>query len=135
MKMKLFATFVWAPVVHQVAASFHVAVVKPPGNAPHTFVACPSNYFNCECLVGGNHAEPVEYVIGTEELFAVHAGLCEKGQMNIYLRASGAWALYDNDSGAQLGWCHDALGTLGCWSYGNYVEIEDNLICSTSLVC
>ena len=69
--------------------------------------ACPSNYYNCDCLA--NHNRAAEVVVNGQEVeslpdsfFSVQSGFCGIGQLNFYKQGDGSWDIYQNDGNGSL---------------------------------
>jgi hypothetical protein len=116
--------------VNQVSANFHVSSLSENG-VLEKYIACPSNYFNCDCFTNGDRSGTVAGDVAGGDFFQVESGLCGMPQMNFYKNGDGSWDFYAaGGDGDVLGQC-----------YGNGAEdfcgskvVDDRLVCY-SYVC
>ena len=117
-------------------ADFHVTQGIAPGGGAG-LEACPSNYYNCNCLKDGDRAAQVlvdGQGVGSlpDSFFSIKAGLCGLGQLNFYKQGDGHWDFYvNNGDGTLQGTCYPNSATSTC-SGGFY--FIDQLVCY-SYIC
>ena len=117
-------------------ADFHIVQGIAPGGGAG-LEACPSNYYNCDCLENGNRAAQVVVNgqgVGSlpDSFFSVKAGLCGMGQLNFYKQGDGTWDIYQNDgNGALQGTCNGNTATNDCQA--GFI-FNDQLVCY-SYIC
>src|ERR1700733_14773485 len=100
-------------------AAFHVVQGIAPGGGAG-LAACPSNYYNCKCLVNGDRAAQI-VVNGqgvgslSNNFFSIKGGLCGMGLFNFYKQGDGHWDFYvDNGDGSLQGTCYSNSATTSC---------------------
>jgi hypothetical protein len=112
-------------------ANFHIVQGIAPGGGAG-LEACPSNYYNCDCLENGVRAARVVVNgngVGSlpASFFSVDAGLCGLGQLNFYKQADGTWNIYVNEGDGTLqGTCNSNTAVNSC---------SDGFIFNDELVC
>lgn len=117
-------------------ANFHVIQGIAPGGLAG-LEACPSNYYNCKCMTGGDRAAQVlvdGHGVGDlpDDFFSIKSGLCGMGQLNFYKRSDGHWDFYvSNGDGKVQGACHSNTASSSC-SGGFF--FNDLLVCY-SYIC
>ena len=119
-------------------ANFHVIQGIAPGGGAG-LEACPSDFYNCNCLENGERAEQVVVDgkgVGSlpEGFFSIKAGLCGMGQLNFYKQNSddGEWLFYvNNGNGTPQGACYPNTADTNC--SGGFI-FNDLLVCY-SYVC
>lgn len=80
------------------------------------YVACPSNYFGCQCY--GYFSATADRGVSTRQNkaptgnFSINSGLCSAGQLDFYYRSSqNVWEFYKNGGdGTKLGTCYPNSG-------------------------
>jgi hypothetical protein len=116
-------------------ANFHVIQGIAPGGGAG-LEACPSNYYNCNCLKNGDRAAQVlvnGQGVGSlpNNFFSIKAGLCGLPQLNFYKNGNGAWDFYiNNGDGSLQGTCYPNRATTTCSGF----YFSDQLVCY-SYVC
>jgi hypothetical protein len=104
------------------------------------YLACPSNYYNCNCF-GGYSSD--RGVVTTQSpasaTFSLPAGLCGLGQLNFYYQQDkGGWDFYVNDGDGSLqGTCYsNSASTQYCFNNLPLLETvyTDSLVCY-SYIC
>lgn len=129
MKLTLASLATVAMTVSQVAANFHVLSLNQNGKLIKQ-LACPSNYYNCDCFTKNDRAGQVS---GNPQgdFFSVKNGLCGMPELNFYKRGDGHWDMYAaGGDGAVLGTCYSNAAETFC---GSQVA-TDELVCY-SYVC
>ncbi|KAL7933168.1 hypothetical protein V8C35DRAFT_280999 [Trichoderma chlorosporum] len=87
-----------------VAADFHILTgpcqigVGSAGSLQDSSVACPSNYYNCNCMIDGDCTgylsagnTPISGFSPTESNYFQISAMCGVGAMNFYLQGDGSW--------------------------------------------
>lgn len=102
------------------------------------YIACPSNYLNCNCYGGfaANADRGVQVSKGsTSGDFSLNAGLCGMGQLDFYYRANlGHWEFYvDGGDGSIQGTCYKNDAKLAACGLSPYSILETNY--DDQLVC
>lgn len=136
--MKSFGAYsLLAAVFPFVLADFHVdtvhnSVVTGPSSQDHwtSYVACPSNYFNCKCLVSSDRTGHVDGGNPGTGFFYIDSGFCGMGQMNFYDRGNGHWEYYLN-GGDKIGDCYGNGndGAKQCGITGGSAITTGGLVC------
>jgi hypothetical protein len=117
-------------------ADFHIVQGIAPGGGAG-LEACPSDYYNCNCLKNGDRAAQV--LVGgrgvgslPDSFFSVKSGLCGLGQLNFYKQGDGSWKFYkDGGDGSLQGTCYK--NTAGTSCSGGFI-FYDQLVCY-SYIC
>jgi hypothetical protein len=115
-------------------ADFHVILRQPDllDYTKNTVIACPSNYYNCRCIQGGDRrvtigadgGEPKDLPDG---YFYTEGKFCGVGKLNFYERSDGHWQFYkDGGDGSLQG---------ECWSNTKSPSTCGNIAYSEQLVC
>ena len=103
-------------LVPSVLADFHITNVEygSKGRETSSNVACPSDYWNCNCLAFGDRSADV--INGSDNFFQVEAGLCGMGTLNFYLNPDHtSWDFYvDGGDGTLQGTCYPNSGEHSC---------------------
>lgn len=127
------------------AADFHILgratrLFAGPGDSIDMLIACPSNFFNCQCIGDSkNSAAVVDYDLNSLPSggsFELAAGLCGAGAMNFYDRGSGKWEFFANGGdGTKLGDCNVNTNSAvtDCTSAFQTSTASSLLICSSSI--
>ncbi|KAJ2982974.1 hypothetical protein NQ176_g1031 [Zarea fungicola] len=109
--MKFSAILVAVAGVPAVLADFHVntiqniAVTGPSSQQRWTsYVACPSNYWNCKCLANGDRAGPVSGK--TSDSFFSVQNLCGMRKLNFYRKGNNFDMYEDSGNGQVIGTCY-----------------------------
>ncbi|KAF8329643.1 hypothetical protein F5887DRAFT_115510 [Amanita rubescens] len=116
-------------------ADFHVVQVVP-NRSIASLQACPSNYYNCKCLLDGDRAAQVVVNfqgVGLlpDNFFSTIAGLCGMGQLNFYKQGDGHWDFYvDGGDGSLQGTCYPNSADSSCFG----TAVHDQLVCY-SYIC
>jgi hypothetical protein len=126
-------------------ADFHIGtqfgVYGTQPNPPTTteYIACPSNYYNCNCYGAMNPDRGVLIQPGTNPgsaTFYLKSGLCGMGQLDFYYQQSkGGWDIYVNGGDGSLqGTCYPNSDTQHCSFLPLFTsKYTDNLICYTHI--
>jgi hypothetical protein len=130
------------------SADFHIGTqLILFGTAPDPpqltrYLACPSNYYNCNCYGAYNSDRGVltsNEQSPTSTTFSLQAGLCGLGQLNFYyIQDKGGWDFYVNGGDGSLqGTCYtNSASTQYC--FGNLpllsTSYTDSLVCY-SYIC
>jgi hypothetical protein len=125
-------------------ADFHIGqIMNVAGSAPNPptnteYIACPSNYYNCNCF--GSKDRAVNTYLGqnpASATFSLNSGLCGMGQLDFYYQDSKkGWDFYVNGGDGSLqGTCYPNSDTQWCaipllWT----TKYTDNLVCY-SYIC
>ncbi|KAL7792469.1 hypothetical protein V8C37DRAFT_380416 [Trichoderma ceciliae] len=132
-----------------VNADFHVLTgpcsIAPGfgGSLESDVVACPSNYYNCKCMLDGDRAgylsagdTPVDGLSKTGSNFFQLTGMCGVGNMNFYLQGDGSWLFYlDGGDGSVQGTCYDGnSSTKNCNGFSAACSWRNILVCY-SYIC
>jgi hypothetical protein len=134
-----------------VAADFHISAVvggsvgycSPDGgcidNYNNRVVACPSNYWNCDCFSKGDRGVLVDngniQDITGLNYFQTDPGLCGMGAMNFYKQGDGSWVFYvAGGDGSLQGKCYNNSGSDYCWYALGSDSVRDRLVCY-SYIC
>ena len=128
-------------------ADFHIGEQQVLAAAPKEpvettkYLACPSNYYNCNCY-GSVHPDRGVFIQGSQNpgsaTFSLDSGLCGMGQLNFYYQQSkGGWDFYVNDGDGSLqGTCYsNSAKSQSCSSFPLFqYQYFDRLICY-SYIC
>src|ERR1700731_3515250 len=73
------------------------------------YVACPSDYYNCDCIMNGDRAgHPLTGETINDSAFSI-TGMCGVGQMNFYLNSDSTYSVYLNGGdGSVIGTCYSS---------------------------
>ncbi|KAK9351014.1 hypothetical protein V1523DRAFT_464191 [Lipomyces doorenjongii] len=107
-------------------------------NYDNYVVACPSNYWNCNCFDdldrGVETSEGLEDIYG-QNFFQLDAGLCGMGALNFYQQGDGSWLFYvDGGDGSVQGTCYSNSASDYCWDVIGSKSVADRLVCY-SYIC
>ncbi|CEG80558.1 hypothetical protein RMATCC62417_14876 [Rhizopus microsporus] len=125
-------------VIAYASADFHISTGVATGGRTGV-VACPSNYWNCNCYGKGDRAGVVTdannsglgNITPDTNFFKIRKGLCGMGEMNFYKRNDGRWEFYaNNGDGKLLGTCYENKAIKKCTT----VLLTDKLVCY-SYIC
>jgi hypothetical protein len=118
-----------AVLLGQVSANFHILSVNENGDF-QKFIACPSNYYNCNCFTQNDRTGQVDGN-ARGDFFSVRHGLCGMPKLDFYKRADNHWDMYASGGNGQiLGTCYSNSAETFC---GSKVA-ADELVCY-SYVC
>jgi hypothetical protein len=117
-------------------ADFHVTQVH---GSPTSLVACPSDYFTCDCLSTDDRGAQI-VVNGNEvtslpsNFFSTGRRFCGVQQLDFYYRSdTGIWQFYvNNGDGSLQGECYSNTASGSCWEPQ---EIPATLSWVDKLVC
>ena len=127
-------------------ADFHIgqqdAVAAGPKEPISTtsYLACPSNYYNCYCYGAIGNPDRGVYTLYHQSpgsaTFSLNSGLCGMGQLDFYYRQSkGGWDFYVNGGDGSLqGTCYSNSDTKTCAKLGFLSSYHDKLVCY-SYIC
>lgn len=149
--MKFSATQLFAllGLASSVAADFHIltgpcSIAPGSGGSISDFtMACPSNYYNCDCLQNGDRAGHV--ISGQTPTVGIHNtgsnyfeldGMCGVGNMNFYLQGDGSWLFYiAGGDGSVQGTCYPGDNSIkDCNSFSSACSFSNILVCY-SYIC
>ncbi|KAH8812848.1 hypothetical protein F5884DRAFT_317650 [Xylogone sp. PMI_703] len=149
--MKYFAPKIIAALglASLVAADFHILTgpcsIAPGfgGELEDYVVACPSNYYNCDCINGGDRAghlqdgdTPVDGITTTDSDYFQISGMCGVGAMNFYKNDDNSWTFYlDGGDGSVQGTCYAGDNSIkDCNSFSAACSVSNILVCY-SYIC
>lgn len=127
----ILATF----LVASVSADFHITRLRANDGHSEDFrdLACPSNYWNCNCFLWNDRGKGVTN--GDGNFFTVSEGLCGMKQMNFYKNpdeGDNVWDYYeDGGDGTKIGSCYgnEDSDSKRCYLPGVTIKASDLLVC------
>ncbi|KAF8814055.1 hypothetical protein BYT27DRAFT_7180308 [Phlegmacium glaucopus] len=131
LKLLIIAAF----TIPSALAEFHIIEGVAPGGGSG-LEACPSNYYDCDCLKDGDRAARVlvngEGVASLpDNFFSVDAGLCGLGQLDFFKQSDEVWNFYIHEGDGTLqGTCYPNNATNTCSGFYFF----DQLVCY-SYIC
>jgi hypothetical protein len=120
-------------------ADFHIGEIFAFNSAGSIteYVACPSNYFNCNCfkLNPDRGVILAAGVVPSSAQFSLPAGLCGMKQLDFYYKSDkGGWDFYvHGGDGSLQGTCYKNSATKSCAGAVS-VSYSDALVCY-SYIC
>lgn len=127
--------------LHFVNANFHIAQsqnAEHPEAGVYSYVACPSNKWNCDCFgLGKSEAQvgiPDSTPLSKINYFTIPPGFCGTTyEMDFYKNSDGTWDFYVSgcNPGTKLGKCYANSAEHDCPLEG--VSIYDQLVCYSSV--
>ncbi|KAL6860852.1 hypothetical protein J3F83DRAFT_717163 [Trichoderma novae-zelandiae] len=132
-----------------VAADFHILTgpcsIAPGfgGSLEDYAVACPSNYYNCDCMLNGDRAShvvsgqtPKYGLTDTGSSYFELGGMCGVGDMNFYLQDDGTWLFYiAGGDGSVQGTCYAGDNSIkDCNAFSAACSLSNILVCY-SYIC
>ncbi|KAH0531004.1 hypothetical protein TsFJ059_005567 [Trichoderma semiorbis] len=131
------------------AADFHILTgpcsIAPGwgGSLEDYAVACPSNYYNCKCMMDGDRTGHV--INGETPKYGIHDtgsnyfeldGMCGVGNMNFYLQGDGTWLFYiAGGDGSVQGQCWPGDNSIkDCNEFSAACSLSNILVCY-SYIC
>ncbi|KAJ8101690.1 hypothetical protein POJ06DRAFT_299667 [Lipomyces tetrasporus] len=107
-------------------------------NYDNYVIACPSNYYGCDCFDGHNRgveaSGDIEDINGSS-FFQIGSGLCGMGALNFYKQGDASWQFYvDGGDGSLQGTCYDNTASDYCWDAVGSASVSDRLVCY-SYIC
>ena len=116
-------------IILEVTADFHISLVQENNRPGGHFVACPSDYLNCQCWYGDRAGHVEGDQLG--DYFQISAGLCGMGKMDFYKRDGAHYDFYvDGGDGTLQGQCYFNSFSSAC---GDGVLVDDLIV--DQLVC
>ncbi|KAE8366915.1 hypothetical protein BDV27DRAFT_155544 [Aspergillus caelatus] len=119
-------------------ADFHInnvynSVVTSGSSQQHwtSYVACPSNYWNCKCMANNDRAgHLVDGDLGSS-FFSIEAGFCGMEKMNFY-QDGGEYKIYiDGGDGSEVGTCYQNNESKECAIFGGSAYTGGGMVCIT----
>lgn len=147
--MKFSATQIFAilSLASSAAADFHILTgpcsIGFGGSIESFTMACPSNYYNCDCLSNGDRAghvingeTPVVGISNTGSNYFELDGMCGVGNMNFYLQGDGSWLFYiAGGDGSVQGTCYQGDNSIkDCDGGASSCSFKNILVCY-SYIC
>jgi hypothetical protein len=138
----IFAALLLSPTLadFHIGEQFGVYGSQPDPPTGTKYVACPSNYYNCNCF-GRINPDRGVFIQGGQNpgsaTFSLDAGLCGMGQLNFYYQDNkGGWDFYVNDGDGSLqGTCYPNSDSKICSLPFVYTfKYTDSLVCY-SYIC
>ncbi|PTB68469.1 hypothetical protein BBK36DRAFT_1138588 [Trichoderma citrinoviride] len=132
-----------------VAADFHILTgpcsIAPGfgGSLESYAVACPSNYYNCDCMLNGDRTghviageTPVYGLSSTGSNYFELDGMCGTGNLNFYLQSDGTWLFYiAGGDGSVQGTCYNGDNSVtDCNEFSAACSLSNILVCY-SYIC
>jgi hypothetical protein len=116
-------------------ADFHITQTSDGYDRDLKFVACPSNYFTCDCLVNGDRTAQIVTANPPRGFFHTTGNFCEvTTQLNFYERDGGYWQFYENNGDGTLqGTCYSNSAQAIC-NLEYPLHWVDQLVCY-SYIC
>lgn len=105
--------------------------------------ACPSNYYNCDCMSNGDRAghvingqPPVVGITATGSNYFELDGMCGVGNMNFYLQGDGSWLFYiAGGDGSVQGTCYAGDNSITDCDTGVSSCSFSNILVCYSYIC
>ncbi|KAN0085502.1 hypothetical protein V8E54_001969 [Elaphomyces granulatus] len=128
-------------------ADFHIGEqfgIVGSGDDPPTitkYIACPSNYYNCNCF-GSLKSERGVFIPGGDNpgsaTFSLNPGLCGMGKLDFYYQADkGVWDFYISDGNGEVqGTCYRNSAAKQYCGFPPFYKFQytDSLVCY-SYIC
>ncbi|KAM0453332.1 hypothetical protein ACHAPV_006105 [Trichoderma viride] len=113
------------------------------GSLSDATMACPSNYYNCNCLLDGDRAghvingeTPKVGITNTGSNYFKLDGMCGVGNMDFYLQGDGSWLFYiSGGDGSVQGTCYNGDNSIkDCNGFSAACSFSNILVCY-SYIC
>ncbi|KAL7911297.1 hypothetical protein GGI35DRAFT_478660 [Trichoderma velutinum] len=129
-------------------ADFHVLTgpcsISPGwgGEIESDVVACPSNYYNCDCMLWGDRAgflragdTPVDGLATTGSTYFQLSGMCGVGNMDFYKQGDGSWLFYiAGGDGSVQGTCYNGDNSIkDCFGVSASCSWTNILVCYSQI--
>ncbi|KAF9515595.1 hypothetical protein BS47DRAFT_1360885 [Hydnum rufescens UP504] len=99
------ALFITAALILPSAlANFHIT--RRDSIKGISLIACPSNYFNCKCLVNDDRAAHIAGNSLPSDSFSTEGNLCGMMHLNFYNRNDGHWSFTRT---TEMGLCKESV--------------------------
>ncbi|KAF9502596.1 hypothetical protein BS47DRAFT_1356897 [Hydnum rufescens UP504] len=118
-------------------ADFHILRGVQTNTGYSYDVACPSDYYYCDCFMHASRGAGITMVGGGLSYgFSTQGNLCGMGQLDFRLQNDGHWEFYvHNGDGSLQGTCSSNIGSiLNCPHSPDDYFFYEQLLCS-SYIC
>lgn len=117
-------------------ADFHIdtlynSVVTSGSTQQHwtSYVACPSDYWNCQCLTDSDRTGSIFNGNPGDSFFSIKSGFCGMDQMNFYQDGDNYDFYINGGDGSKIGTCYPNTEPKECGIVGGTSEVMGGMVC------